>query len=458
MPLKQLHRLFGDSLPLSEHRVLIALSGGPDSVYLTRTLRKHLPDFTSITLCHFNHELRGQESEQELAFCTGLARHLNVPLIVGRRSDPRFGEKDGGCSEAALRVIRYRFFQWAVEESAATVLALGHHRDEQVETVLLNIRRGAGLLGWSGIPVSRGVSPVIVRPLLNMTKVEILEELQELKQCFCEDSTNATDTWRRNFLRNRVLPTADRHSIALRKMPLQVADLAKRMLAWSTPVVNAAYAGIKIDVPSFGPRAIGLCRQALRSYPGSLQGLILRRAVESVVGEGPRTDSLLPQPSPLEQKHVCLVIQLLQKGRAGDQLHLPLGVRCHLSYQSIVLCQEIEPKDALTASLKVEGVSVPLVPQAEKGSPSKFVDADRVCGELRIRHPQPGDRFVPLGMSGQVKISDLLTNLKVPRVDRCRSWIIEDDAGIVCLWPYRLAERVRLTGASSRCLKISIQA
>ena len=189
-----------DMLPEGS-RVLCAVSGGADSVALLHWLTKQ-PGLT-LLCAHYNHRLRGEESARDEDFVRGLCRRWNIPCFVGGGDVAAYAKERGLGLEDAARRLRYAFLEQTAAEENCERIATAHHADDNAETVLLNLTRGAGLKGLGGIPPVRGN---IVRPLLQTTREEILAYLAQQDIPFVTDSSNASDAFARNRIRHHVLP------------------------------------------------------------------------------------------------------------------------------------------------------------------------------------------------------------------------------------------------------------
>jgi tRNA(Ile)-lysidine synthase len=197
--------------------VLIAVSGGADSVALVRAL--HQPREAGegrLVLAHFNHRLRGAESDADQAFVEQLGRELGLESIIAARRGEgqrgREGEESVSSSEESLRTLRYAFLSSAAGQCGARYVATAHTADDQVETVLVNLLRGTGLAGLAGIPRVRQLTDAatLIRPLLDVTRAEVLDYLNSIDQPFRQDSSNTNRDYTRNRIRHELLPLLER--------------------------------------------------------------------------------------------------------------------------------------------------------------------------------------------------------------------------------------------------------
>ena len=191
--------------------VSVALSGGADSVALLRTvleIKRQVGGDGAVSSLHVNHRLRGVESDEDAAWCERLCQSLGVPLAVLPGDASQRAADDGDGLEAAARAERYELLTQAAERRGARYLATAHTRDDQVETVLLRLLRGAGLRGLSGIPRTRALTPALtlVRPLLDLSRELVVAYLAELGQLNRTDSSNLSPQFTRNRVRNQLLP------------------------------------------------------------------------------------------------------------------------------------------------------------------------------------------------------------------------------------------------------------
>lgn len=193
--------------------VLVAVSGGADSVALLRALvQAKTAGAGRLVVAHFNHRLRGAESDADATFVTGLGQDLGLEVIVGDIQRDLVTRRGGEGLEGAAREARYEFLQAAAGKCGARYVATAHTADDQVETILFHIIRGTGLAGLAGVPRARRLSDAatVVRPLLDVTRVEVLEYLRAIGQTFREDSTNRLEEFARNRIRLSLLPLLER--------------------------------------------------------------------------------------------------------------------------------------------------------------------------------------------------------------------------------------------------------
>ena len=386
--------------------LLVGLSGGPDSVALLHMLHGQ---GCRLVATHCNFHLRGAESDRDEAFCRNLCRELDIPLLV-RHFDTRAYMKEHRVSlELAARELRYQWWQELFDSNPDyTRLCLAHHLDDSIETILFNLMRGTGIQGLTGIPA---VNRRIVRPLLGMSRKEILQYLEEHHLEYVTDSSNLTDEATRNRIRNRLLPLMEeilpqaRKGIANTIQHLQIANtLAQERLDELFAATRQFNVGgvewyeLRIDDVLLQHPDCTLSSQDLfhfwqERYPNARQkgGLFYTQ----------------PDPESLARQE------------------------CTFRYEM------------------TEGRIPPFSPDYE------LFDAEQIRLPLIFRHWQEGDRIQPLGMKQTKLVSDLFTNAHLSPVRKAVTWIVTDASGRI-LWVegLRVADWCKVTPQTKKVIKI----
>jgi tRNA(Ile)-lysidine synthase len=260
-------------------RVLVGVSGGSDSVALVRALLTLAPtlDFTVAGLAHFNHRLRGTAARDE-AFCRDLARTLDVPFVVDAADVAAHAVAQGLSIEDAARRLRYDFLERTAHEVAAARVAVGHTLDDQAETVLLKLMRGAGPTGLGGVYPRRDM---VIRPLIDASRDELRGWLASLGQPWMEDETNADLSNPRNRVRHRVLPELDAaYGGSTRNALARSAELARE----DGQFLDELAAGRYRDVVTVGQDCLQVDAVALAAQPPALQRRVLLHAMRARAG------------------------------------------------------------------------------------------------------------------------------------------------------------------------------
>ncbi|MBA4347974.1 MAG: tRNA lysidine(34) synthetase TilS, partial [Clostridiales bacterium] len=204
--------------------VLVALSGGADSTALLLSLHtlQNEGKIRGLFAAHLNHGIRGETAARDQRWCMALCERLGIPLATENADVPAFAKEHGQSLEQAAREVRYEFLERARESFGASVIATAHHRDDQAETVLMNLIRGSGAIGLCGMKPRNGN---IIRPMLNISKEEILAFLAKADETYCEDETNAENAAVRNRIRNELLPMLETFNPAIAQSLCKTAEL-----------------------------------------------------------------------------------------------------------------------------------------------------------------------------------------------------------------------------------------
>jgi tRNA(Ile)-lysidine synthase len=417
----------------------------------------------TVTAVHCNYGLRGVESEADQEFVEVLCRELKMPLHI-RRLDVQARSRRESL-QAAARDLRYRVMTDIAEECGADRIALGHTADDQAETVLLWLLRGAGLRGLSGMPASR--EGKIIRPLYETRRRDVVAYLHDTGLSFRRDSTNAKLLYLRTRIRHEVLPVLQRVVPATVEVLCRLADICReddslldRQVAalCEDKVLPARDGGWTID------------RSFLQRAPRAVQRRVVRDLVQ-------RCDVLRRSPS-LRTVERILAAATKRGGIANvdvKSIRVMVGEdRVRFLPSGSLMEQRDRSSPTMTMNLTAPGqvawaetgqlirAEVPLGAQADTTDRRKtriLVDADRLSGPLQVRAWMPGDRFCPAGMKGRSKkLQDFFSDLKVPIALRKRIPLVVAPEGIVWVVGYRQDERWIPTAATQRCLVIAVTA
>jgi tRNA(Ile)-lysidine synthase len=427
----------------SGDRVLVALSGGSDSVALLHLLFALARDGGPAVAgaAHLNHGLRGNEADEDEAFCAALAQRLGVPFIADRVDVADLARRQHRSLEDAARVARYRFLDAAAERLGATAIAVGHTRDDQAETFLLRLLRGSGTRGLSAIQPRAGT---VVRPLLDISREELRSYLAERGEPYREDSSNQDVAILRNRVRHELMPLLEsRFSPAITDVLAREAALARQdedflrhqAIETARTIVLTSDGdcgeGLRIDARALRstPRALGsrvahdvLCHLA-GSRPVSfdhVQRLLALAALENDGRDGAMVS--LPGQHALRQGDVIFLRPGRGRDIAANSFEFPLSIPGEVA----------SPEGWAIAAELMATEEVATRRYSAKG-PEVAVAAAAVRLPLGIRNRRPGDRFHPLGAPGVRKLQDFLVDRKVPRKDR-DSLPLVVDAGNRIVW------------------------
>ena len=401
-------------------KLLIALSGGADSVALLRVL---LELGYTCEAAHCNFHLRGTESDRDESFVTDLCDNLHIRLHVSHFQTEKIAAEKHVSIEMAARQLRYQWFEELSAEVGAAHICVAHHRDDSVETFLLNLLRGAGLQGLRGIPAVNGK---IVRPLLTVTRDGILDYLQKISQPFVTDSTNLETNYMRNKVRMELLPLMEKLNPAIRDHIVRTArHLEESYILYQ----KAIQEGKSRVLTSEGIQIEALKKEAA---PSSLLHEIL-------------------SPLGFNSSQEAEILQVLD-AQAGKVFRSPTHQL--VKDRDFLLISEIdatvEPKLSFEEFERTTDFVIP------KQSDIACLDANIIKAPLTLRLVQQGDSFVPLGMNGRKLVSDYLTDRKFSLLQKQKQWVLCHGEDIVWLVGQRIDHRYRVTEQTKRILLIRL--
>lgn len=442
--------------------VVVGVSGGADSLCLLDIL--HMEGYP-LVVAHFNHKLR-PEADREASVVVELARARHLPVVVAEAPAALWQQRAGHGVEALARQARYRFLFETARQHQAQAVAVGHTADDQVETILMHLLRGAGLEGLQGMAY-RTVLPAfdphipLVRPLLSLWREQTEAHCRARGLPVQWDASNADVTYVRNRLRHQVLPLLQSFRPGVKRILLRTARLLQEEAALLDTLVEQAWnQAVRLQTDD----EVIFVQERLASLPLALRRRLLRRAAQTLLGEAvsfdfealQRAASFAEAPGARRLdwgRGLWLVRQgedLLVRRTSAAQT----GQRWPQVYQPITL-QETQTDLGNGWKLTVE-VKANLPTVLESDNWSVWLDADKVTGPLIVRPRRPGDRFRPLGMPGLMKVSDFFINVKLPQAAR-QGWpLVCMGEEIIWIPGFRPADTVRVTEKTQRVMRLSL--
>ena len=436
-------------------KILVACSGGPDSLALLHGLRRlSLEMGFEIAVAHLEHGFRGEESEAEALFVEEFCRLHGIECVIGRVDMPTLLKEQGFSAQDGARRVRYEFLRRTAVELGAKRIATGHQLDDQAETLLLNLLRGAGM---KGLAAMRPVAGDLIRPLLGV-KREVIEnycDANELRPR--HDSSNEKKCYRRNLLRLEIMPQLRRYNAALPETLARTAELLheqqqylqQQALALFQRTARQGEDGLHLEVKA-------LCGEHL-----ALQREIFRLALEKKRGK----------LTGISFDHVETLIKMLSLP-VGSRAELPGKLKVRRTYDSICLENERDPLKQAKSLLPGMNLEIPgfyrfeelgfdlkietgFFPKAQDEI-SFVIKRSAISGGLLLRTRLPGDRFRPKGMNGSKKLKDFFIDIKLPRELRDSVPLLCDAVGILWIAGVRAAERNEGSDKEEEQVRISI--
>ncbi len=462
-------------------RVGVATSGGPDSVALLHVMARIAEDLNlTLIIVYLNHGLRGEESDREDEFVRRLGESMKIPVESRKISIPSIREREKGSLEDVCRKERYKFFEEVAKNYNLNKIALGHNLNDQAETVVMKFLRGSGLEGLRGIlPVRDGI---YVRPLLEVSREEILFFLRGEGAEYITDSSNMDNRYLRNRIRNELIPelkelynprlveNVGRMSNILRLENDFIEKCVDKTLSdWN---INSCEEGVKIDIPN------------LKSLHPALQFRVIKTIL----------DDISSSKKGIGYIHVKSVIDLIEGGRPNGLLDLPAGVAIRREYDNLVILKDERFDTKVSSPLTMKNdknkgrkgdkrkvndyyyhhIEIPgSVNIEEKGmkiafdlmdtgpfdyssGSTVFIDYSVISFPLVIRNIRPGDRIQPFGLKGTKKVKSLFIDEKVPRNERGKIPLLVDQESVLWIPGVRLSDRAKVTNRTEKVLRAEI--
>ncbi len=440
--------------------LIVGVSGGADSVALLHLLHT-VPQFPlRLVVAHLNHCLRGADSDADEAFVQHLAEKTwGIHCEIRRVDVAAEAARSGDNLEQAGRSARYRFFEELRQQYQAAAIAVAHHQDDQAETLLLRLLRGAGTTGLGGMRIQ--TDQQVIRPLLEFSRAELLEYLHEQGLTYREDASNSDQSYLRNRIRHQLLPLLTDYSPAVSVQLAATAHLLQEDEELLEEYTRQTYQALAVS----GSGWAAFPRTGLAELRPGLRARLYRMAIKQLQGDLRR----------IERKHLTQLDECLHTGNTGSSLNLPGSLIGVLTATDLVIGDErqlqLPPPHRLTItdygchnlgngfSLSIEAAPAPdnwnTIPPA-----TTYIDLQHAPFPWQVRPHQPGERMEPLGMHGHRSVQDILTDRKVPRHQRASLPLICSGEQIiwlagVCrsrhalLHPGSTSVRIKLSGSPS---------
>lgn len=416
-------------------KVIIGLSGGADSVALLDIL--HNLGFECIC-AHCNFHLRGDESNRDAEFVRQLTTQYNLPLDIIDFDTTAYASEKGISIEMAARELRYNWFEEVRKKYDAITIAVAHHKDDSIETVLLNLIRGTGIRGLTGIVARNGY---IVRPLLCVTRNEILDYLNSKALAFVNDSTNEEDIYTRNKIRLNILPL-------LETINPSVKDAIQRSSENLLQVENIYkhYVEEAIKVVVYNNR-VSIAKLLQYTEPKAILFEIL-----SPYGFNPSTiNDIYESLNGISGKIFYSSSHKLLK----DREYLIIDKKDSTT-EKVFFINETDKHISSPINLKIDTILRGENFIIDKARNILYADKNKINFPLTIRHWKQGDWFVPFGIKGKKKVSDYFSDQKFSLFDKENTWLLCSGNDILWIIGYRSDERYKITDSTKEILKITL--
>ncbi|WP_304018059.1 tRNA lysidine(34) synthetase TilS [Fenollaria timonensis] len=424
--------------------IVSAVSGGSDSVFMLEMLLAIKSDYElNIIVCHVNHGLRGAEAQRDEDFVKKLAEKNGLIYEVEHIDMAGYAKEHSLTCEEAGRKLRYLFFEEIKEKYKADKVAIAHNKNDVAETIFLNIFRGTGLDGLESIPLRRDF---YIRPILCFEKSEILDFLKENNIHYVDDSTNFTNDYKRNVIRNEIIPFIKKNfNENIVSSMSRLASIAKENNLYLEDIINDKYINIvksnTIDRESFNElnhyEKTLVLRKFLRENLNYLNN-ISKDNIEDMINlisldSGKKYD--------IDGKHYLV-------NDFDKTIFKKLDIN--------ELSEEISLDFKLDKVYNIYGSKFKFV-LSDKILSKKYLDYDLLTGKLSLRNRRSGDRFNPFGMKGSKKIKDYFVDKKVSSDDRSKVLFLMNDDEIACVVGYDIADKYRASSKTKNYLNVIME-
>jgi tRNA(Ile)-lysidine synthase len=440
-------------------RVLIAVSGGPDSIALAHVLNSlSLDQGFKVFIAHLNHRLRGQESREDAEFVADFADKLGIQAAINGKDVAGYAKKNKLSMQVAAREVRYQFFSDTARKLDCNKLATGHNANDQAETLLNRFLRGSGPAGLGGIPPVR--DGWVIRPLIEVKREETEKYCRDNNLTHRQDSSNLKSIYTRNKIRHELLPFLEQqYNANLVETLVRVSEIfredEKYLQQHSSQVYHKACLELTADKTVFDLKEFFEASRAL-------QARIIRQAYTTLTGTFHNISSV----------NLANTIDMLVNGQTGSLVDLPLGITVTKSYDRFVLSLNKSKTDVQTFVYDVVIPGLTEIPEAGKQiyatleetfglvkpKPDEIeVDLDKIKQPLRVRNRKPADKFRPVGMEGSKKLKEFFIDQKISRDVRDQvPIVVAGDDEIVWVAGWRADNRWIALPESKRVLKLKL--
>lgn len=439
-------------------KIVLGLSGGPDSVCLLHILYR-LKEKMNIEVyaAHLNHQIRGLEAQKDALYISQICEDLGITSFVKAINVPEYCKEQGVSLEEGARTLRYEMFEEIKQKTKSNKIAIGHNRNDQAETVLMRIMRGTGLQGLRGIEYIRDNK--IIRPILDIERSEI--------EAYCEkyelnpriDKTNLESIYTRNKIRLELIPyMKDNFNPNVIESIVRMTNSLKSDSDYIDVEAERSFK----EVSTLKEDSVEISLPKYSNLHNAIKVRILRSAIKHIIGDTNFVD----------QKHIEDIIELECESKLNKMLNLPRGIFAYRRKNIIILTtkeivsEEIDfcyniPSNGfikikeLNLVLETQKMSIDRYKSIKLDKTSKGFDFDKIKGGIVVRSRKQGDKIKLAG--GSKKVKDLFIDLKIPREDRCKVPVITDDEGILCVGDYKTSENYKIDSETKEVLKISFK-
>lgn len=429
-----------------KENLLIAFSGGPDSVFALHFFYKFRKKFRcNISAVHFNHNLRGNESKEDENFAIAQCKKLRVDLNIIQLDVKAFAKKNKLSLEEAARILRYNELSKFAKRNSIDKIITAHNLNDNTETILMNLFSGTGISGLSGIPIKR---ENIIRPLLCLTKKEVLQYLNHNKINYRIDSSNLENDFKRNFIRNKILPLIEEINPSFDDALFRSSQNFLKQKEFENKSIEYLIQNFSKQIKNGYELSLDL----LKIY-GEIPGEFLKFFLKKYFNYQ------------LEHKDY-IKINKLAFNQKGKSIALKNYLKVIKESDTLVFTKKIidnieavEIKIGESKKISGKTIKIESTTKSEKLSPNNYelIAADNLDDTFIIRNWKIGDKFKPLGMKKEKNVSDFLTDLKIPAAIKKEQLVMINRNQIIWIVGLRISDDVKITSETKKVIKLWIK-
>ncbi len=452
-------------LASNQQKILVAVSGGPDSVCLLHILANLKDELgTGLHVAHLNHQLRGAESEADTTYVADFAHRLGIPATIEKRDVKAYQAHKHISLEEAAREVRYTFLAQVAKSIGASRVAVGHTVNDHIETILMHLIRGTGTRGLRGLQPSTvwqspGNSVTVIRPLLEISREETTDYCHHHQLMPRIDTSNLSLSPLRNRIRHQLLHLLQSYNPQVTEAILRTARIAADDLAFIDNEIARLWGRIAQEQKG----TVVLDKGRFLELSPALKRHLLRTSIEKLLGN----------LKDIETRHIEEIMTILTKP-AGRKISLPGSLTFSIDYDRYLLgpdppalspfptleteCSLNIPGETLLAGWRIEATVIPpeVMPD-DAGEYKAYLDFDKVGDKVTVRTRQRGDRFQPLGMSQPKKLGEFMIDAKIPSAWRQRIPVVCSPRHILWVVGWRIDDRAKVTPNTRQVLCLQFE-
>lgn len=439
-------------------KIVVGLSGGPDSVCLLHILNRMKEEWNlEIYAAHLNHQIRGIEAQKDAFYISRLCEELGITFFIKSINVPEYCEKNGVSIEEGARQLRYEMFYEIKNNTRANKIAIGHNLNDQAETILMRMMRGTGLQGLKGIEYIR--DGVIIRPILDVERYDIEEYCKQNKLNPRIDQTNLESIYTRNKIRLELIPYMkdNFNSNVIESIVRMGNSLRSDNDYLETEAVNKFN-----EVSNLKSDSVELKLNEYINLHNSIKVRVLRNSIKHILGD----------TNFIDQRHIDDIIELEDESKIDKMINLPRGVFVYRKKDSLIIttkeiviediefCYNIPSNGFIKVKeigmvIETQVISVDKYKMSKSDKSCKWFDFNKIKGGIVVRNRKAGDKIKLPG--GSKKIKDLFIDIKVPKEDRSKIPVIADEQGILSVGGLRHSENYKIDSDTKEVLKVSFK-